>query len=127
MRADTLSQVPDTHHAGAITTDQLALVGMDDDVIDGSSVDIVALETTSASIPHLNRPVLGAGDHPFALTVECDAGDVAGVTLKGHDRVGIGGLDVVELNIVVASSGKEALVRGDAEAIDLRVGVLNRA
>lgn len=127
MRADTLTQVPNADYPSAITADQLALVGMDDDVVDCSFVRVVALEATSTSVPHLDGAVLGASDHPLALTVKRDTSDVGGVTLEGHDRVGVGGLDIVELDIVVACGRKEALVGGNAQAIDLRIRVLDGA
>lgn len=98
---------------------------MNDDVIDGSSVDVVALQATGTSIPDLYSSVLRAGDHPFPFAVECDSRDVACVTFEGHHRVGVSGLDVEELDIIVTRSGKESLIRGDAQAIDLRVRVLN--
>lgn len=127
MRADALTQVPNADHASAITADQLALVGVDDDVVDSSFVRVVALEAAGTSVPHLDGAVLRASDHPLALAVERDASDVVGVTLEGHDRVGIGGLDIVELDIVVARSREESLVGSDAQAIDLGIRVLDCA
>lgn len=127
MRADALTQVPDADHASAITTDQLTLVGVNNDVVDRRTMNVVALKAAGTSVPDLDGTILGAGDHPFALTVECDASDVVGVALKGHDRVGVGGLDIVELDIVVACSSKESLIGSDAQAIDLGVGVLDSA
>jgi hypothetical protein len=58
--------------------------------------------------------------------VKGDAGDVACVALEGEQRVGVGGLDVEELDGVVAGRGEVALVGGDAEAVDLGVWVLDR-
>lgn len=57
--------------------------------------------------------------------MERDSRDVACVAFKRHDRIRVGGLDIEKLYIVVASSSKESLIRSDAQAIDLRVGVLN--
>lgn len=90
MGAYTLAQVPHTNHPGMVTTDQLTLVGMDDDIIDGCSVDIITLEATRAGIPYLDSPVLRAGDHPFPFAVECDTCDVIRVTFEGEDGIGIG-------------------------------------
>lgn len=59
--------------------------------------------------------------------MEGDSGDVARVALEGQQRVRVGGLDVVELDGVVARAGEEALVGRDAQAVDLRVRVLDRA
>lgn len=98
---------------------------MNDDVIDGSSVEVVALQATGTSIPDLHSPIFRAGDHPLSFTVECDSRDVACVTFEGHHGVGISGLDIEELDIIVTRSGKESFIRSDAQAIDLRVRVLN--
>lgn len=57
--------------------------------------------------------------------MECDTGDVVGMTLKCDDGIRIGRFDIKKLDIVVTSSGQEPLVRGNAKTIDLRVGVLN--
>lgn len=125
MGADALAQVPDADHASAIAADELALVGVDDHVVDGSSVDVVTLETAGAGVPDLDSSILRAGDHPLALAVESNASDVVGVTLEGHHWVGVGGFDVVEPDIAVACGCKVALVGSDAEAIDLGVRVLD--
>ncbi len=55
--------------------------------------------------------------------MERDARDVGRVPVKGEDGVGVGRLDVVELDGVVAGGGEVALVGRDAEPVDLRVGV----
>lgn len=51
--------------------------------------------------------------------------DISSVTVEGEKWIRICGADVVEFDIVVASSSEVALVGRDAEAIDLRVWVLN--
>ena len=58
--------------------------------------------------------------------MEGNSGDVASMTLKRQQRVGIGRLDIVELDGMVAGGCKEAFVGGYAEAVNLRVGVLDR-
>lgn len=90
MSTDALAQVPDTDHTGVVTTDELALVGMNDYIIDRSSVNVVPLQATSTSIPDLHSSILGAGDHPFPLTVECHTGDVVCVTFKCNHGIRIG-------------------------------------
>ena len=55
--------------------------------------------------------------------MERNARDVAGVAVKGEDRVWIRRFDVVELDGVVPCGGEVALIGRDAEAVDLRVGV----
>lgn len=49
------------------------------------------------------------------------------MTFEGHHGVGVGGLNVIELDIVVTAGGKEAFIGSDAETIDLRVRVLDGA
>lgn len=127
MRAVVLSQIPDADAAHAVAADDLALVGVDDDVVGRAAVVVAALDLAAARLPDLDGAVLGGGDHPLAFAVEGDAGDVARVALKGQQRVRVGGLDVVELDGVVAGGREEALVGGDAEAVDLGVRVLDRA
>lgn len=90
MSTDALAQVPDTDHTGVVTTDELALIGMNDHIIDCSPVDIIPLQATGTGIPDLHSSILGAGDHPFPFAVECHAGDVIRVTFKGNHGIGIG-------------------------------------
>lgn len=59
--------------------------------------------------------------------MEGDARDVAGVALKDEQWRRVGRPDVEELDVVVARGGEEALVGRDAEAVDLRVRVLDGA
>ena len=115
MRTFILAQVPDAHVARAIAGNQLALVGMDDDIVDGrdvrkdvadgGAVGVVALDTAGARVPDLHGAVLGAGHHPFPLAVEGDAGDVVGVSVKGQHGTRVRRADVVELDVVVARRG----------------------
>lgn len=125
--AAVLGEVPDPDAAGPVAADDLALVGVYDDVVGRAAVVVAALDGAAARLPDLDGAVLRARDHPFALAVEGDAGDVACVTLEGEQRVRIGRLDIKELDRVVAGGGEEALVGRDAQAVDLRVGVLDRA
>lgn len=127
MSADALTKIPDADHASAITANQLTLVWVNDNVVDGGAVNIVALQSSSASIPNLHSTVLRACDHPLALAVECDTSDVTCVPFEGHHGVGVGGLNVIELDIVVTAGGKETLIGSDTKAIDLRVRVLDGA
>lgn len=55
--------------------------------------------------------------------MECDTGDVGGVTVEGEDRIGIRGLDVVKLDRMVTGGGEVSLVGRDAKAVDLGVWV----
>lgn len=90
MGTDALAQVPDTDHTGVVTTDELALVRMNDHIIDRSPVNVIPLQATSTGIPNLHGSILRASDHPFSLAVECHAGDVVRVTFKGNNGIGIG-------------------------------------
>lgn len=94
MRAIILGQVPDAHAARAVAADDLALVGMYDHIIGGTAVVVGALDGTRAGLPDLDGAVLGGGDHPLALAVEGDAGDVARVALEIQERIRIRALDV---------------------------------
>lgn len=59
--------------------------------------------------------------------MESDTRDVAGVALEGEEGIWVRRLDVEEFDGVVPGGGEEALIRGDAEPIDLGVRVLYRA
>lgn len=127
MRAVVLAKIPDAHASAAVAADDLALVGVDDNVVDRMAVGVGALHSAGARLPDLNGAILGARNHPLSLAVECDARNVTRVALEDGYGVGIGGLDVEELDGMVAGGGEEALVGGDAEAVDLGVGVLDGA
>jgi hypothetical protein len=114
VRALVLAQVPDANRAGAVAADELALVRVDDDVVDGGAVVVVTLDGARADVPYLDCAILGARHHPLALAVEGDGGHVCGVPLEGQDRRGVRRLYLVQLDDVVAGGGEEALVRRDA-------------
>jgi hypothetical protein len=82
VRALVLAQVPDADGASAVTADELALVRVDDDVIDGGAVVVVALNGAGADVPYLDGAVLGACNHPLALAMESDGSDVGRVALE---------------------------------------------
>lgn len=115
MGAFILAQIPNPDIAASITRDQLALVRVDDHVVDGSdmcdqvsrgsAVDVIALDAACSCIPDFDRAIFRAGHHPFALAMERHAGDVAGVSVEGEDRVRVRGTDVVQLHIVVPGRG----------------------
>jgi hypothetical protein len=125
--AVVLGQVPDTDASSTVTADDLTLVWMNDDVIDWGSMRIRTLDSSAACLPNLDSSVLRASDHPFALTVECDTGDVVRVTFESQDRIWVCRFDIVELDIVVASGSEETFIWRDTETIDLGVRVLNGA
>lgn len=57
--------------------------------------------------------------------MERNASDVIGVAFKGHDRVGIGRLDIVQFDIVMTGRREEAFVGSDAKTIHLRIWMLD--
>jgi hypothetical protein len=114
VRALVLAEIPDAYVAGAVARDEFALVGVDDDVVDGAAMGVVALDASGAGIPDLNGAVFGGSHHPFAFAVEGYAGDVPAMTNEGEEGGGVGGADVVELDVTIACCGKEALVWRDA-------------
>jgi len=122
--AVVLGQVPHAYAAVAVAADDLALVGVDDDVVGGAAVVVAPLYGPAPRLPYLDGAVLGARHHPLALAVEGYARDVARVALEDEQRVRVGGFDIEELDRVVAGRGEEALVRRYAQAVHLRVGVL---
>ena len=127
MRAFVLAEIPDANAPRTIAGDELALVRVDDDVGDGAAVVIVALHGAGARVPDLDGAVLGAGDHPFALAVERDAGHVSGMPVEREHGAWIVGADVVELDILRSGGGKVLFIGGDAQAVHLRVRVCDCA
>lgn len=104
MGANALPKIPDADRTRTVAADEFSLVRMDDDIVDSSFVNVVALKTASASVPDLDRTIFRASDHPLALAVKRNASDVVGVSVERHDRIRIGGFDVVEFDIVMTSS-----------------------
>lgn len=96
MGALVFTQIPDTDVSTAVTRYQLALIWMNnniihrshmrEDVLNMSSMSVIPLNVPSSGIPYLNRPVLGAGDHPFALAMEGNSRDVPSMAIKTDDR-----------------------------------------
>lgn len=85
MRADVLGEVPNFDAALLVAADELALVRVDDDLVDGRLVVVVALDVARPRVPDLERVVLRRGDEPLALAVKCQRGDVGCVTLERGD------------------------------------------
>lgn len=125
MRAFILAQVPHPHFAASIACYQLALIGMDDHIINRVVVIVVALDTGSPRVPNLHRPILRTRDHPLTFTVKCDTSNIPAMAIECQDRRRIRGTNVEELDVLVASCREPAFVGGDAQPVDLRVWVLN--
>lgn len=125
MRTAVLGQIPDSDTPTMITTDDLALVWVDNHIVDWRVVVVAALNGAGARFPDLHCSILGASNHPLSLAMECNAGDVVGMAFECQDGIWVRGLDIVQLDAVVACGGKKALVRGDTEAVDLGVRMLD--
>lgn len=125
MRAVVLSEVPDPNIAAAIAANDLALVWVYDNIVDRTAMIVASLDSPTAGLPDLNGAILRAGHHPFSFTVEGYARDISSVALKGQQGIGVGGLDIVELDSMVARCCEETLVWGYTQAIDLGIRVLN--
>ena len=119
MSAFIVAEVPNHNDAATVAGDELALVWVNDNVVDGVVVGIRALDKARAGIPDADGVVFRGCDHPFALAVEGYAGNVAVVSFKCHDRIRVGGLDVVEPDDMATCGGKEFLVGRNAQAVDL--------
>ena len=127
MSTFVLAEVPDPHISTTVTRDELALVGMDDHIVDRAAVRVVALDGTSTSIPDLDSAILRACDHPFAFAMKGYTRNIAGMAFESEYGAWIGRADIVKLDVVATSGREIALVRRDAETVDLGVRVLNGA
>lgn len=88
---------------------------------------IAPLYRARPCLPDLDGAVFGACHHPLSLAVKGDACDVAGMALKDKMWCRVGIPDFKELDCVMAGGGKISLVGGDAQAVHLRVWVLDRS
>ena len=113
------TEIPDPHVTSTVAADELALVWMDDYIVDRDAVAVVALHVAGPSIPNLYCAIFGAGDHPFSFAMESDSSDVAGVSLEGKYSRWVGAFDIVELDSVMSGSSQEALVGRYTQAVDL--------
>lgn len=111
MGTFVLAKIPDSYVTSSIAANELPLVGMNNNIIDRSSVGIVALHIAGSRIPDLHGAIFRAGHHPLALAVKCNAGDVVSVTLKSEDGRWIRGLNVIKFDGMVTRGGKVAFVR----------------
>lgn len=103
MAAVVLCQIPDSHGSSTVAADDLALVGVNHDVIDGAPVTVGSLDGAAACFPDLDIAIFRGCDHPLALAVECNSGDITSVTFEGEEGIGVRRLDIVQLDGVVAS------------------------
>jgi hypothetical protein len=127
MRAGVFCEIPNADASRAVAADDLALVRVDGDIIDGAAMAVAALDRAAARLPDLDGAVLRAGNHPFSLAVECDTRDIASVAFEDEKGSRVGGSDIKQFDGVMTGGGEEALVRRYTESVYLRVRVLNRA
>lgn len=81
---------------------------------------VASLDTVTAPcVPNLHGAILGTRCNPFTLAMECNAGNVACVTLKCGERGGVGRADIKQLHTVMASCREIPLVWGDTQSVDL--------
>lgn len=111
MRAVVLCQIPYAHTSSTITADDLALVGVDNNIIDRRAMGIASLNRTTSCLPDLHRAIFRACDHPFALAMKCNTSNIASMTFERKQRVRVCRFDIVKLDAVVAGSSKEPFVR----------------
>lgn len=114
MAAFILAQIPHAYCAGTIATDEFTLVWMDHHIVDWTAMIVVALHAAGSSIPDLDSAIFRGCHHPFPLAVKGDTCDIVCVSLESQDSTRVGGLDVVELDGVVASGGEISFVWRDA-------------
>jgi hypothetical protein len=108
--AIVFSKIPDTYTTAPVTADDLALVWMNDNIIGRGPMVIASLNSTAPGFPYLHSSIFGAGHHPFSFTMESDTCYVSGMALEGEDRIGVRGLDVIELDGVMASGSQISFV-----------------
>lgn len=110
MRALALAQIPDTNVTTSVTADKLTLIWVNHHVVDGMGMLVIALDLTRSCIPDSDCHILRACDHPFSLTVKSYPSDIVCMALELHDRIRVGGLDVVQANHMPASCRQVFLV-----------------
>ena len=113
MGAFVLAQIPDAYTSGAIARNEFALIRVDHHIRNRASMMIIALNGSSARVPDFDGSVFGARDHPLALAVECNSGDVPGVSLEGQNWAWIVRADVIEFHVLRSGCSKVLLIGGD--------------
>jgi len=89
--AVVLRKVPNTDASTTIAADDLALVGMNDYIVDSYTVTVrvAPLNRTVASLPDLDCAIFRACDQPFTLTMKCDTRNIACMAFEGEERIWI--------------------------------------
>lgn len=87
MRTIVFCEIPNADASRSVAADDLPLIRMDDNIIYRAAVTVGALDRARPRVPDLDRTVLRARHHPFALTVEGYARNVPRMALEGEERV----------------------------------------
>lgn len=119
MTAFILAQIPNPYISTPVTTNQLALVWMNNNIVHWYAMCIVSLHIATPSVPNFDRTVFTRSDKPLGFAMERDTRHITGVAIKGEDCVWICAFDIVEFDSMVACGGEIALVRRDTEPVYL--------
>lgn len=125
VSACILAEIPHPQISSMVARNDFTLVRMDDNIVNWGSMMIITLDRGHAHVPNFDGSVLTASRHPSPICLYRKGSDVSFVALKGHYRVRIVRLDVVEPNGACARTGEILLVVSDDHAIDLSVVVLD--
>lgn len=89
MRTRLSAKIPDLDGPSLVARDELALVRVDDAIVDGdpSVVKDPLGVLGCAWVPDLDPPVLARGDYPLPVVLPRYCGDVALVPFEGCDLV----------------------------------------
>ena len=79
------SEIPNFDRSGLIARDELALIRMQCEIVDGGGVGVVALRSGGADVPNLDCSIFRPRDEPFRLGVPREGGDVSGVSSEGGE------------------------------------------
>jgi hypothetical protein len=127
VRAFVLSQVPNANISSTVTANKLALIWVDDHIVDRYTMGVAPLHISTPRVPNLHRPIFRRCHHPFSLAMEGDARDIASMAIEGENSVRIRRFYVIELDSVMPGGSEVTFVRRDAETVHLRVWVGDRS
>jgi len=108
MSARVLREIPLFDPARLVAGYQFTLVRVYDDIVDWRFVVVVSLNVRRSWIPDLDGSVFAASNEPFSFVVERDGGYVGSVTLERNQRGGRRASNLVDIDLFVNCSRKEA-------------------
>lgn len=83
VRAGSATEIPDLDRTRLIAGDELALVWMNDHIVDSCFVIEIALRSLwRPRVPDLQTAIFAARDEPFAFILPCDCCYIGGVALQ---------------------------------------------